>query len=158
KPSAPLPANRSMQRRPSRRCPSQLKRVSRTRSGVGRRPCAGWKRTRRLRHSPPMMRTRLRPAVIVAGSYRKMHASPPRPMSSREPKKEKPASGWRDFLRKDLELTRSRWKGALDVLRARPKIDEQLFADLEAQLIEADVGIAATAELVARLRKAQRDR
>jgi len=79
-------------------------------------------------------------------------------MFSREPKKEKPASGWRDFLRKDLELTRSRWKGALDVLRARPQIDEELFEDLEAQLIEADVGVAATTELVARLRKAQRDK
>jgi fused signal recognition particle receptor len=79
-------------------------------------------------------------------------------MFSREPKKEKPASGWREFLRKDLELTRSRWSGALDVLRARAKIDESLFEDLEAQLIEADVGVSASQELIARLRKAQRDK
>ncbi len=78
-------------------------------------------------------------------------------MFSREPKKEKPASGWRDFLRKDLELTRSRWKGALGVLRGRPKIDEALYDDLEAQLIEADLGVAATTDLIAALRKAQRD-
>ena len=79
-------------------------------------------------------------------------------MFSREPKKEKPASGWREFLRKDLELTRSRWSGALDVLRGRAKIDESLFEDLEAQLIEADVGVSASQELIARLRKAQRDK
>ena len=79
-------------------------------------------------------------------------------MFSREPKKEKPASGWRDFLRKDLELTRSRWKGALDVLRGSPKIDEALFEELEAELIQADVGVAASQELIARLRKAQRDK
>ena len=79
-------------------------------------------------------------------------------MFSREPKKEKPASGWRDFLRKDLELTRSRWKGALDVLRGSPKIDEALFEELEAELIQADVGVAASQELIARLREAQRDK
>ena len=38
KPSAPVPANRSRQRRPSRSWPSQLNSVSRTRSGVGRKP------------------------------------------------------------------------------------------------------------------------
>jgi fused signal recognition particle receptor len=79
-------------------------------------------------------------------------------MFSREPKKEKPASGWREFLRKDLELTRSRWSGALNVLRGRTKIDESLFEDLEAQLIEADAGVAASQELIARLRNAQRDK
>ncbi|HXZ50122.1 MAG TPA: signal recognition particle-docking protein FtsY [Usitatibacter sp.] len=62
------------------------------------------------------------------------------------------------LLRKDLELTRSRWKKALGIFRARPKIDESLYAELESQLIEADVGVAATASLVERLRKAQRDR
>ena len=38
KPSAPVPAKRSRQLMPSSHCPSQLKSVSRTRSGVGRRP------------------------------------------------------------------------------------------------------------------------
>ena len=56
--SAPEPAYRSRQRRPVRSCPSQLNSVSRTRSGVGRRPGTAGKRTRRPRKAPPMMRTR----------------------------------------------------------------------------------------------------
>ena len=67
-------------------------------------------------------------------------------------------SGLKALLRADLELTRSRWKGALGVFRGRTKIDEALFEDLESQLIAADVGVTATHELVARLRKAQRDK
>ncbi len=62
------------------------------------------------------------------------------------------------FLRKDLELTRSRWKGALGVLRGHPKIDEALYEELEGQLIAADVGVSATGELIGALRKAQRDK
>jgi fused signal recognition particle receptor len=62
------------------------------------------------------------------------------------------------LLRKDLELTRSRWSKALDTLRGRPRIDEALYEQLEAQLIEADVGMAATADLVERLRRAQREK
>jgi fused signal recognition particle receptor len=64
----------------------------------------------------------------------------------------------RSFLRKDLERTRERWKGAIDVLRARPQIDEALYEALESQLIASDVGTAATASLIERLRKAQRDK
>ncbi len=69
KPSAPLPAKRSRHDRPSRSCPSQLKSVSRTRSGVGRRPCASGKRKTRRRHSPPMMRTvfKRRPGATQIG-------------------------------------------------------------------------------------------
>ena len=77
-------------------------------------------------------------------------------------KKEAPgpaaASGLKAFLRKDLELTRARWGKALGVLRAAPTIDEALYEALESQLIEADVGIAATQTLIERLRKAQRDK
>ena len=62
------------------------------------------------------------------------------------------------LLRKDLELTRSRWSKALGVLRTRPKIDEALYEELEAQLIEADVGMAATASLIESLRRVQRDK
>src|ERR1700682_1467565 len=64
----------------------------------------------------------------------------------------------KSFLRKDLERTRERWQGALGVFRARPRIDEWLYEELEAQLIAADVGTAATASLIERLRKAQRDK
>jgi fused signal recognition particle receptor len=66
--------------------------------------------------------------------------------------------GIKAFLRKDLELTRARWSKAVDVLRSHPKIDEALYEELETQLIAADVGIAATEQLIQRLRKAQRDK
>jgi fused signal recognition particle receptor len=62
------------------------------------------------------------------------------------------------LLRKDLELTRSRWSKALGALRGRPTIDEALYEELEEQLLQADVGTAATAELVKRLRQAQKDK
>jgi fused signal recognition particle receptor len=62
------------------------------------------------------------------------------------------------LLRKDLALTRTRWSKALDVLRSRPKIDAALYEELEAQLIEADVGVAATAALIEALKRAQRDK
>ncbi len=78
------------------------------------------------------------------------------------PKKEAPSPGalssLKSFLRKDLELTRSRWKKALDVFGAHPKIDESLYEELEAQLIGADVGVAASASLIESLRKAVRDK
>lgn len=64
----------------------------------------------------------------------------------------------KNFLKKDLELTRARWSKAVDVLRASPTIDEALYEALESQLIEADVGVAATTSLIATLRKAQRDK
>ena len=83
-------------------------------------------------------------------------------MFPRDTKKDAPgsgaSSGWKALLRADLELTRSRWKNALGVLRASPKIDAALFEELETQLIAADVGTAATQALIARLRKAQRDK
>jgi len=62
------------------------------------------------------------------------------------------------FFKKDLERTRERWKGALDVLRARPKIDDSVYDDLESELLGADVGVAATQGLIERLRRAQRDK
>jgi fused signal recognition particle receptor len=82
-------------------------------------------------------------------------------MFSRDPKKsEDPAgaSGWKAMLRADLELTRSRWKKALGVFRSHPRIDEALYEELEAQLISADVGVAATATLINSLRAAARDK
>ncbi len=55
-PSAPVPEKASRQRQPDKSWPSQLNRVSRTRSGVGRRP-GKWGTGRRVRfHCPPMMR------------------------------------------------------------------------------------------------------
>ncbi len=78
--------------------------------------------------------------------------------SKKTPTEPGAGSGLMSFLRKDLELTRARWKGAVDVLRAHPKIDEALYEALESQLLEADVGVAATQSLIASLRKAQRDK
>ena len=66
------------------------------------------------------------------------------------------ATGLKAFFKKDLALTRERWGRALDVLRARPKIDEALYEELEAQLLQADVGVAATSHLIGALREAQR--
>jgi len=81
------------------------------------------------------------------------------PLFSKKTPSEAPAgSGLKSFLRKDLELTRERWSGALELLRARPKIDENLYEALESQLLSADVGVAATASLIGSLRKAQRDK
>jgi fused signal recognition particle receptor len=65
-------------------------------------------------------------------------------------------SGIKAFLKKDLELTRQRWSKALDVFKAHPKIDEALYEELEAQLLQADVGTAATTHLVEKLREAQK--
>ncbi len=78
--------------------------------------------------------------------------------SKKTPTEPGAGSGLASFLRKDLELTRARWKGALGVLRTHPKIDEALYEELESQLLEADVGVAATQSLIASLRKAQRDK
>src|SRR5688572_25398841 len=67
-------------------------------------------------------------------------------------------SGLKAFLKKDLELTRQRWSKAINVLRAAPKIDEALYEELESNLLEADVGVAATQALIESLRRAQRDK
>ena len=56
-PSAPLPANRSRTREPGSIGCNQLNRVSRTRSGVGRKPGRSSTGSRVPRHRPPMIRT-----------------------------------------------------------------------------------------------------
>jgi len=83
---------------------------------------------------------------------KKPEAGGPAPEAAPEP------SGLKAFFKKDLERTRERWSKALDVFKAHPKIDESLYEDLEAQLIGADVGMAATESLIAALRKAQREK
>src|SRR6267378_2223952 len=68
---ASLPANRSSARAPGVRVPSQLKSVSRTRSGVGRMAADAGKRNFLPRHVPPMMRrTRARPARLTETAAR----------------------------------------------------------------------------------------
>lgn len=56
-PNTPVPANKSRQRAPGSRGASQLNKVSRTRSPVGRRPGASGTGICRRRQSPPMIRT-----------------------------------------------------------------------------------------------------
>jgi len=68
------------------------------------------------------------------------------------------ASRFKALLKADLELTRTRWKNALGVLRSHPKVDEALFEALETQLIASDVGVAATERLILELRAAARDK
>jgi len=68
------------------------------------------------------------------------------------------ASRFKALLKADLELTRTRWKNALGVLRSHPKVDEALFEELETQLIASDVGVAATERLIRELRAAARDK
>lgn len=63
RPNAPEPAKRSKQCAPTMESCSQLNRVSRTRSGVGRRPGRSGKWTRRPRHPPAMIRTEFRPSA-----------------------------------------------------------------------------------------------
>ena len=67
RPSAPLPAKRSRTRAPAIRGCSQLNRVSRTRSGVGRIVTPAGKRSRRPRCLPPMMRRTLEGPDDFAG-------------------------------------------------------------------------------------------
>ena len=78
--------------------------------------------------------------------------------SKKTPSEAAAGSSLKSLLRKDLELTRERWLGALGVLRARPKIDESLYEELESRLLAADVGVAATQGLIESLRRAQRDK
>src|SRR5688572_17698444 len=69
-PSAPLPANRSSTRAPALFVISQLNRVSRTRSGVGRISTPSGKRNLRPRCVPPMMRkTRVEDARGVSRAF-----------------------------------------------------------------------------------------
>ena len=56
-PSAPLPANKSRQRRSTTSAASQLKRVSRTRPSVGRKDALPWRFSFWPFHRPPTMRT-----------------------------------------------------------------------------------------------------
>jgi fused signal recognition particle receptor len=92
----------------------------------------------------------------MAPFFGKKAPPPDQPEKAEAGEKAAPGGGLKAFFRKDLELTRQRWGKALDILRARPKIDEALYEELESQLLQADVGVAATAHLIEALREAQR--
>ena len=81
KPSAPEPAKASRQRHPGSDWPSQLKTVSRTRSGVGLRPGRSTTGRRVRFQAPPMIRTSRGRAgdAAFAGRGRPFAAGPSRP-------------------------------------------------------------------------------
>ncbi|MGE0358319.1 MAG: signal recognition particle-docking protein FtsY [Burkholderiales bacterium] len=71
---------------------------------------------------------------------------------------ESAAPDWKSRLKRGLALSGERLRKAALVFKAHPKIDEALYEALEAQLLAADVGVHATAHLIAALRKAARDK
>src|SRR5438445_12129575 len=119
KPSAPLPAKRSRQASPSRRWPSQLNSVSRTRSGVGRNPGFDGTAMRRPRYSPAMIRSL--PLLEFTDT---MVA----------------ALSWAARLKAGLARTREVLNTPVPVLLARRRVDESLYEELEAALLQADCG------------------
>ncbi|MBK6980772.1 MAG: signal recognition particle-docking protein FtsY [Betaproteobacteria bacterium] len=80
------------------------------------------------------------------------------PLGSKKKTVDAPASDWASRLRRGLALSGERLKQAVQVFRSHPSIDEALYEALEAQLLASDVGVRATADLVAALRKAARDK
>src|SRR6185312_4690007 len=181
-PSAPLPAKRSRQRAPGTRGASQLKRVSRTRSGVGRISCEGGKRRRRPCHAP-------RAAVSVhghpLGGAKRCFAERHRLalcldrvmpshdsvsmrtdgryttgrniMFGRKPKdgaaEAEERQGFFKKLRSRLNRGNSWLTYDLANLFKGRQIDAQILEELETRLLIADVGVEATEDILTDLRK-----
>ncbi len=62
---------------------------------------------------------------------------------------------WFERLGEGLSATRGRLKGQLNVLLQRgPDLDEEFWEELENALLQADMGVTATGEMVANLRDA----
>jgi len=79
------------------------------------------------------------------------------PLGSKKPD-DAPAPDWKSRLKRGLALTGERLKQVAGIFRAHPAIDEALYEALETQLLAADVGVHATAHLIAALRKAAHDK
>jgi fused signal recognition particle receptor len=69
------------------------------------------------------------------------------PPASAEPA-DAPKASWRDRLKAGLGLSRERLAGALTGVFRRRTLDDEALVDLEAALLQADVGIDATAHLI----------
>jgi fused signal recognition particle receptor len=67
-------------------------------------------------------------------------------------------SGWAARLKAGLAATGEKLKAAAGVFRARPKVDEALFEELETALLAADMGVAASERLIGMLRRTARDK
>src|SRR5437773_9398064 len=66
--------------------------------------------------------------------------------------------GFFDKIKKGLAKTRSLFSGVTSLFRLRGRVDKQFLAQLEERLYLADVGTAATAEIVERVRSAFLDK
>ena len=79
-------------------------------------------------------------------------------MTSLDSKPDSGASDWRARLKRGLALTGERLKSVANVFRARARIDDSLYEELESRLIAADVGTAAAAHLIASLRRSVKEK
>jgi len=65
---------------------------------------------------------------------------------------------WFSRLKQGLSRTKQNLLGPLEDLLKRGKLDEEFYADLEAVLIQADVGVSTADKLLARLQERVRER
>ena len=63
-----------------------------------------------------------------------------------------------DKIKQGLARTRSVFSGIASLFRRRGKVDKDFLAELEKRLYLADVGVAATGEIVERVRQAFLDK
>src|ERR1700676_2617801 len=63
-----------------------------------------------------------------------------------------------DKIKQGLARTRSVFSGIAALFRMRGKVDKDFLAELEKRLYLADVGVAATGEIVGRVRQAFLDK
>ncbi len=63
-----------------------------------------------------------------------------------------------DKIKQGLARTRSVFSGVASLFRMRGKVDKDFLAELEKRLYLADVGVAATGEIVGRVRQAFLDK
>jgi fused signal recognition particle receptor len=85
-------------------------------------------------------------------------AAQPEPIVATEPlpeaarSAEAPARSWRDRLKAGLGLSRDKLSGALSTVFVRRTLDDAALDELESALLQADVGMGATAHLIEDLR------
>ena len=69
-----------------------------------------------------------------------------------------PELSWRERLKAGLARTRAQFGGKLKSIFSRGKVDDELLEELETLLLQSDVGIDATAQLLGELKtRAKRD-
>jgi len=68
------------------------------------------------------------------------------------PSEDTPARSWRDRLKAGLGLSREKLAGALSTVFVRRTLDDAALDELESALLQADVGMGATAHLIDDLR------